>query len=1027
VAKSRKITTRLILLLVLLVSTVAYGAERAAKKYLFSNFTSGEITRKLDARTDFEKFFNGARELTNMEVFPYGGVFKRPGSKYISGVSNHAEKVRLIPFTFSTTQSYVIEMGAGYARFYMNGGQVQIPDSDTQLLLHCDGVDASTSFTESSTTGYTITANGNAQIDTEHFKFATGSCLLSGTSDYISTIDSANWYFDTDAFTIEAYARFSDVSGQHCLYSQSGTSDYNLFYYDNDQGKLIFVSEYSNARVVLGSASWTPVADTWYNIALIRGWSGVTNTWAFVVDGASIGNFTSTASLPDISGRAVIGSCLGETAVDSGNTGYAFTFYLSAELTTDAAKWGSGSLETDGANAYIETPDKADWDICENATDNQTIDFWVKHADHAGNEYYIEQYESADNRWFLHHEHTKGIEFVLRSGGVNIIDTAHGGEITDTDWHHIVFCKVADEYGIYVDGTQVVYLQDSSADNLVGALLIGRAFAGSVFSGNIDEFRLEHSNIFSAAPNVGKADTITVPTSIHTATSDTALLLHLDTKDWTGNIDEIRISSVARNTTNYAPPESEFPFGDNSGLAYSISTPYKEDALGSLKYTQSADYLYLAHPEYPPYTMTRAGHTDWTGSTISFTSNPFSGTTGYPGCVEFHEQRLCWAGTTAYPQTIFMSKSADYENMDTGTGADDDAIELTIAASQVNAIRWMSSGKILAIGTTGGEWKLGSMESSEPIQPDNVQVKRQTTHGSANIEAEQAGRSLLYVQRSGRKVRNFQYNYEVDGYISNDMSLLAEHLTNDTTIKQIAYQQEPNGILWCVLNDGDLLGLTYLQEHDVYAWHRHETIGNYESIAVIPGNDGSDEIWVVVNRTIGGNPRRFIEVFQSAEFDTLEDCFYVDSGLTYAGSGVTTVSGLDHLIGETVALFGDGVYSGTTVVNASGEVMFSTTVSKATVGLPYTATLETIDLPIGTGLVKKISTLHVRFFKTAQATYGPDTSSLDDISFTESGTTPYTGDVTLDFQKGYDSEQTIVIQSAEPYPFSVSGVLVEIE
>jgi len=136
-------TKRLILLIsLLLIACLAYAQEE--KRYFFTNFTTGAITRKLDARLDFEKFFTGARVLENLIVYPYGGIFKRPGMKYVSGVSVHSKKVRLIPFEFNTEQAYVIEMGNLYARFYMDHGQIQSIDSSTKLLLHANEIDAST-------------------------------------------------------------------------------------------------------------------------------------------------------------------------------------------------------------------------------------------------------------------------------------------------------------------------------------------------------------------------------------------------------------------------------------------------------------------------------------------------------------------------------------------------------------------------------------------------------------------------------------------------------------------------------------------------------------------------------------------------------------------------------------------------------------------------------------------------------------------------------------------------------------------
>jgi len=189
----------------------------------------------------------------------------------------------------------------------------------------------------------------------------------------------------------------------------------------------------------------------------------------------------------------------------------------------------------------------------------------------------------------------------------------------------------------------------------------------------------------------------------------------------------------------------------------------------------------------------------------------FSDTTGHPSCVTFFEQRLVFAGTTSQPQTIFFSKSGDYENMDAnigGTVADDDAIIYTIASNQVNAIRFMTATRTLIIGTAGGEFTVSGGGTDNAITPTNILIKKQSNHGAANVDAIAVGNATLFLQRAKRKIRELAYNFDVDGYIAPDMTILAEHIS-EGGLTQMAYQQEPNQVIYAVRGDGELIGLTY--------------------------------------------------------------------------------------------------------------------------------------------------------------------------------------------------------------------------
>ncbi len=280
----------------------------------------------------------------------------------------------------------------------------------------------------------------------------------------------------------------------------------------------------------------------------------------------------------------------------------------------------------------------------------------------------------------------------------------------------------------------------------------------------------------------------------------------------------------------------------------------------------------------------------------------WSGTTGYPQVSSFFEQRLYVAATSDQPQTFWASQTADFENFkpddDTGTIEADDALNFTLSANDVNAIRWLSAGEdTLVIGTEGGEWVPASSSSGAVITPLDITVRRQTTHGSAQIQPVRIGSTVLFSQNAKRRIREFGFSFETNGFKAPDMTRLARHITFGGIV-EMDFAEEPESLVWAVRNDGQLLSMTFIRDEDVVGWARHIIGGSFEggnsvveSVAVIPGTNGSgqiqdstdrDEVWVIVKRTINGATKRYIEFFER-DFETghaQEDAYYADSCIT---------------------------------------------------------------------------------------------------------------------------------------------------
>lgn len=402
---------------------------------------------------------------------------------------------------------------------------------------------------------------------------------------------------------------------------------------------------------------------------------------------------------------------------------------------------------------------------------------------------------------------------------------------------------------------------------------------------------------------------------------------------------------------------------------YEIVTPYALADVDLLQVVQSADTMFIAHPNYPPGKLVRQADGSFAYSVIDIIDGPyldtnttstqtglnggtvnvgdsvfidatapifsastdvgrlfrFSGpavfgylkitsfvntqrviatvkespgsgaatkgwrlgawyTGNYPSCVEIHEGRLWWSGTLNSPDTYYSSVSSDFENyqpsLPSGTVQDTDAVTVTLGSGDVEQALWMkSTQRGLLTGTRGAEHLIQPGSTSDFIKPSSVQARRQTTYGSTAVAPISVGRCVLYIQRSGLKVRETQYYFSVDGFEAEDLTILSRHIT-ESGVKETAFTRDPFPVLWCVRNDGVLAACTYERDQQVLraGWSRHQLGGVstaagdpavVERVTSIPNtftsitwglNYAYDELWMVSRRLVNGVQRRYVEV-----------------------------------------------------------------------------------------------------------------------------------------------------------------------
>ena len=193
------------------------------------------------------------------------------------------------------------------------------------------------------------------------------------------------------------------------------------------------------------------------------------------------------------------------------------TFNGTARVDTTEKVFGDSSFIFDGNSDYLEFPDSAEFDIFADNADDWTIDFRVKLNGTYQDQYFMNQVFDNDNRWYFGTFQSAGagtefLQLAVRAGGAWVIldQSALGTGISDDNWHHFLLCKKGQEYGIYLDGVQLLYINDPSVANLTAPLQIGQnGFSGGYLDGRLDEIRIQCSNDYALAPNVGLTNIFT--------------------------------------------------------------------------------------------------------------------------------------------------------------------------------------------------------------------------------------------------------------------------------------------------------------------------------------------------------------------------------------------------------------------------------------------------------------------------------------------------------------------------------------
>ena len=440
---------------------------------------------------------------------------------------------------------------------------------------------------------------------------------------------------------------------------------------------------------------------------------------------------------------------------------------------------------------------------------------------------------------------------------------------------------------------------------------------------------------------------------------------------------------------------------------------------------------------------TVAGTLPATTPTVSWQENAFSKNQGYPRAVSVLDNRLVFAGTKKKPLGFFYSGLNDYSNfLSVNTQADSPFFVETVAEDQ-SPVQWITAQRELFVGTASAEGTLSGRKQDEAQSAENLPVVRWTDSiGSAQRPALQLRNGLLIMQR-GRTVLNMlSYSLENDGYTGEEVTLLCPHLFS-SRIQQMAHIREPYSGAFTVQEDGTMCHMVYEPKLEVTGWSKYTTQGGeFESVAVLPSSGAEvsdeDEVWCVVKRTINGVTRRHIEQFRvgntnKQEANNADNVWYLDAALKFTGSGLTTITGLGHLEGETVCVLADGI-KGSYIVSGN-QITLSVPADTVIVGLPVTSEFEPFDLEVQFkggdtyGKRKQLYDSKLMVWRSLGGSIAHDGQDYQDLIYHTAGETMdesvplKDGWIEVFHESSYARQKYWRIKHDEPYPFTLQAVI----
>ena len=845
------------------------------------SFNAGVFSKFLDGRSDLEKYYSAARIYQNMIPLPYGPAERRPGTYFVTEIKDSSVKARLIPFQYSTLQAYQIEYGDQYLRFYKDRGQIKY--TDISFGANPSGDFAVGATMTGATSGATAIVVAKVSTQVYTIKFEQGTWTDGEVINCVGdNVDCAAGYPTTeDSDTaVEISSPYLEADLPILQGIQSADVLYNT-HSSYDPAKLLrFSHDHWSHEVIV--FDWPPF--------LSENLTGITitppGTGTDVTFGETFSSSNQDANWPDDEAfdDIVIGSNGWRT--ESGNP-------------TD--EWIRVQFTVDKTIVKIRIQP------CIKIGDSHRN---VRRCKLQGSANGTDWTDIPANKW------------TGRCAAYNT-DEIEIEEIDNyDDWAEIEFTNaVAYEY-------YRIFCHDNwGASNLGIKEIEMFEGVGNTYTASAAIFTSNHVGSYWLIKHPRTADDSYEPNKVGSAEADgffnaaaevTAILKDVKgpwrfrtAGTWTGEIvversyDEGSTWHTLETVTSEGDQNFNIPGNEEIGDAWlrarAVDPPgtlaWANETIPTLSVERYYHYGIIRITELNSATSVEGTAVRTVGlsdATKLWSEGAWSDERGFPATSEIFEGRYFYAGTPDRPLNIWGSKVNDYENMRAGS-LDDDPVKYTVDSGMQNKIHWLVGEDVLLIGTSGAEWKLGSSDPANPISPTNpMRPQKQTTYGSAEIQAILLANAVLFVDNKKRKVRGAQYIFEkgeAGGYDAPDYTMYAEHITQ-SGIVGMAYQQNPYPILWCVRTDGTLIGMVFEPGQKVWGWFECVIDGLVESVSVNYGVT-EDEVWIIVKRTIDGETKRYIEYFKPRDWGSDQaDCFFVDSGLTFDGGDAVNITSI---------------------------------------------------------------------------------------------------------------------------------------